>query len=115
MFRAGSVGQGWQMIKNLQVTGDGKVYSAITDVFNKLFEVQVISRAGFGSLIQIYPWLMLVIFIVILIVVCLVMRNTQEKVNDGRYQTGRIVTTVVLLLWSVLSLSEVSEFLYFNF
>lgn len=115
MFRAESVGQGWQMIKNLQVTGDGKVYSAITDVFNKLFEVQVISRAGFGSLIQIYPWLMLVIFIVILIVVCLVMRNTQEKVNDGRYQTGRIVTTVVLLLWSVLSLSEVSEFLYFNF
>lgn len=115
MFRAESVGQGWQMIKNLQVTGDGKVYSAITDVFNKLFEVQVISRAGFGSLIQIYPWLMIVIFIVILIVVCLVMRNTQEKVNDGRYQTGRIVTTVVLLLWSVLSLSEVSEFLYFNF
>lgn len=115
MFRAESVGQGWQMIKNLRVTGDGKVYSAITDVFNKLFEVQVISRAGFGSLIQTYPWLMLVIFIVILIIACLVMRNTQEKVNDGRYQTGRIVTTVVLLLWSVLSLSEVSEFLYFNF
>ena len=115
IFRAESVGQGWQMIKNLQVIGDGKVYSTITDVFNKLFEVQVISRAGFGSLIQIYPWLMLVIFIVILIVACLFMRNTQEKVNDGRYQAGRIVTTVVLLLWSVLSLSEVSEFLYFNF
>lgn len=115
MFRAESVGQGWQMIKNLQITGDWKVYSAITDVFNKLFEVQVISRAGFGSLLQIYPWLILVIFLVILMIACLFMRNTQEKVNDGRYQTGRIVMTVVLLLWSVLSLSEVSEFLYFNF
>ena len=72
-------------------------------------------RAGFDSLLQIYPWLLLVTFIVILIIACLAMRNTQEKVNDGRYRTGRIVTTVVLLLWSVLSLSEVSEFLYFNF
>ena len=97
------------------MTGDGKVYSAITDAFNKIFEVKLFERAGFGSLLQIYPWLMLVIFIVILIVACLFMRNTQEKVNDGRYQAGRIVTTVVLLLWSVLSLSEVSEFLYFNF
>ena len=75
----------------------------------------MISRAGFCSLLQIYPWLILVIFLVILMIACLFMRNTQEKVNDGRYQTGRIVTTVVLLLWSVLSLSEVSEFLYFNF
>ena len=115
MFRAESVGQGWQMIKNLQMTGDGKVYSAITDAFNKIFEVKLFERAGFGSLLQIYPWLLLVIFIVILIIACLAMRNTQEKVNDGRYRTGRIVTTVVLLLWSVLSLSEVSEFLYFNF
>ena len=115
MFRAESVGQGWQMIKNLLATGDGKVYGAITDAFNKLFEVQVISRAGFGSLIQTCPWLMLAIFLVILIVACMFMRNTQEKVNDGRYQTGRIVSTVALLLWSVMSLSEVSEFLYFNF
>lgn len=115
MFRAESIGQGWQMIKNLQMTGDGKVYSAITDAFNKIFEVKLFERAGFGSLLQIYPWLLLVIFIVILIIACLAMRNTQEKVNDGRYRTGRIVTTVVLLLWSVLSLSEVSEFLYFNF
>lgn len=115
MFRAESVGQGWQMIKNLQMTGDGKVYSAITDAFNKIFEVKLFERAGFGSLLQIYPWLLLVIFIVILIIACLAMRNTQEKVNDGRYRTGRIVSTVVLLLWSVLSLSEVSEFLYFNF
>ena len=103
------------MIKNLQMTGDGKVYSAITDVFNKIFEVNLLERAGFGGLIQTYPWLILVIFLVILMIACLFMRNTQQKVNDGRYHTGRIVTTVVLLLWSVLSLSEVSEFLYFNF
>lgn len=95
--------------------GDGKVYSAITDVFNKIFEVNLLARAGFGGLIQTYPWLILVIFLVILMIACLFMRNTQGKVNDGRYQAGRMVTTVVLLLWSVLSLSEVSEFLYFNF
>ena len=56
-----------------------------------------------------------VVFVLILILVCMIMRNTQEKVNDGRYGTRRIIVTVGLLLWSVFSLSDVSEFLYFNF
>lgn len=64
---------------------------------------------------QACSWFMPVVFVLILILVCMIMRNTQEKVNDGRYGARRIVVTVGLLLWSVFSLSDVSEFLYFNF
>ncbi len=115
MFRADSVKQGLQMIGNLGVSGDGKLYGGIQEVFQQLCEVRMLRRLGMGSLIQTCPWLLLTAFVLLLIIGCLVMRNTQEKVNDGRYGVRRIAVTVGLLLWSILSLSEVSEFLYFNF
>lgn len=115
MFRAESVRQGLQMLGNLGKYGDGKLYGEIAEAFDQLIEVRLLGKMGLQPLIQACPWFMLTFFVVLLIVACLVLRNTQEKVNDGRYGAKRILVTVGLLLWSVLSLSEVSEFLYFNF
>lgn len=115
MFRAESVEQGVKMIGNLAVSGDGELYGQIAEAFSKLFEMRLLERLGMGGLMQACSWFMPVVFVLILILVCMIMRNTQEKVNDGRYGARRIVVTVGLLLWSVFSLSDVSEFLYFNF
>ncbi len=115
MFRAESLEQGFLMIKNLRETGDGRVYEPLTEVFNKLLEVKLLGWLGLSPLIQAWPWLMPSVFAAVLVCACVWMRNTQEKVADGRYGIRRIVTTVGLLIWSILSLSEVSEFLYFNF
>lgn len=115
MFRAESVGQGVQMIGNLRKLGDGGLYSEVADAFNRIFEVRLLARVGLGRMIVAEPWLMPAAFALILILACMFLRNTQEKANDGRYGAGRIAVTVGLLIWSILSLSEVSEFLYFNF
>lgn len=115
MFRAESVGQGLQMIGNLARYGDGKLYGEITESFNQIIEVRLLGRLGLQPLIQACPWVMLAVFVAALILACVLLRNTQEKVHDGRYGVWRIILVVVLLLWSILSLSEVSEFLYFNF
>lgn len=115
MFRAESVGQGLQMIGNLAKYGDGRLYGEIAEVFNQMIEVRLLGRLGLQFLIQACPWLMLTVFVLLVLLACLVLRNTQEKVNDNRYGTKRILVIVGLLLWSILSLSEVSEFLYFNF
>lgn len=115
MFRAESVEQGLQMIGNLRKLGDGGLYSEVSDVFNRIFEVRLLARAGLGKVIATAPWLLPAVFVLILILACMLMRNTQEKVNDGRYDRRRIMVTVGLLVWSILSLSDVSEFLYFNF
>lgn len=115
MFRAESVGQGLQMIGNLIDCGDGKLYAEIAENFNQIIEVRLLGRMGLQPLIQACPWFMLAVFVFLLILACLGLRNTQEKVHDGRYGVRRIAVIVVLLLWSILSLSEVSEFLYFNF
>lgn len=115
MFRAESVGQGLQMIGNLAKYGDGRLYGEIAEAFNQMIEVRLLGRLGLQFLIQACPWLMLTVFVLLVLLACLVLRNTQEKVNDNRYGTKRILVIVGLLLWSILSLSEVSEFLYFNF
>ncbi|MDE7324435.1 MAG: MBOAT family protein [Lachnospiraceae bacterium] len=115
MFRASSVEQGVQMIGNLRVVGDGTIHAAVLEAFQGIFEITLINRVGGSVVMQSYPWLLPAAVCMVLILACQWMRNTQEKVNDGRYGKRRIAATVVLLMWSVLSLSEVSEFLYFNF
>lgn len=115
MFRADSVEQGLQMIGSLRVAGDARLCAEITEPFHQILEVRMLGRLGLGPLMQAQPWVMPAAFAAVLVLACLLMRNTQEKVKDGRYGPGRILATVGLLIWSILSLSEVSEFLYFNF
>ncbi len=115
MFRADSVGQGLRMIRNLGKYGDGRLYGELVTILNQTVEVRLLGRMGLDPLIQSYPWVVPEVFVLLLILACLMLRNTQEKVNDGNYGVWRIVVIVVLLLWSIMSLSEVSAFLYFNF
>lgn len=115
MFRAESVEQGLQMIGNLGILGGGTIHTAVLEAFQGIFEIKIIGRLGLSGIMQTYPWLLPAVVSAVLIVVCQRMRNTQEKVCGGRYGKWRITVTAALLIWSVLSLSQVSEFLYFNF
>lgn len=115
MFRASSVEQGFEIIGRLCVHGDGMIHAAVLEAFQGIFEIKILSRLGGNVRMHSYPWLLPAFVCAALLLACQCMRNTQEKVNDGRYGKRRIAATVALLVWSILSLSEVSEFLYFNF
>lgn len=115
LFRADSLGQAKQMFQKLLWRGDGTVYHALTDVFNGTLEAEVLGRMGLGGVLDAYPAFLLMVFMLAVLLACFFMRNTQEKVGDGKYGAGRITVTIGLLTWSILSLSGVSEFLYFNF
>ena len=115
LFRADSIGQAKRMWKQLAAFGDGSVYQPITEVFNELTEVKLLYRIGFGSLIERYPASCLVFFMTVIVGACFFMKNTQEKVRVMQYTPFKIVVVTGLLIWSILSLSDVSEFLYFNF
>jgi len=115
LFRAESLKQWTELMGRLKIWGDGRVYTPITDTFNSLLEAEILARAGLDCILERCPWFLLVVVLAVLLIACFFMRNTQEKVNDGRYGGKRIAATVLLFVWSVLSLSEVSEFLYFNF
>ena len=87
----------------------------ITDCFNDLLEVKLLIRAGLGTVIEAYPWLIMVVFVAMLVIACFAMKNTEEKVEQLKLNTRKLLVVVGLLLWSILTLSEITEFIYVNF
>jgi hypothetical protein len=115
LFRADSISQAIKLWGRLKIREGTTIYEQFTETFNDLMEIKVIYRAGLGGIIDRYPALPLLLFVSAILIACFFMRNTQEKASDGKYDGKRIATTVIMLMWSILSLSNVSEFLYFNF
>ncbi|MDE7268270.1 MAG: MBOAT family protein [Lachnospiraceae bacterium] len=118
LFRASSLKQFrrfWKYSFKL-VNKYGLYDGEFVESFNNLTEMRILYRLGLGGIIDRYPLLPLAVFVLLLILACFFMKNTQEKVEEsGKYGIRRLAVTVVLLFWSVMSLSDVSEFLYFNF
>lgn len=114
LFRASSVEQAKILIGKLFAT-EGSMSSAILDKANDLVEVRVLARLGMNGIITAYPMVSCVIIIAGLILGVFLLRNTQEKIKIEKYGVWRSVFTIILIVWSVISFSDVSEFLYFNF
>lgn len=115
LFRADSVTQALELWKRVFYAGWGEIYAPMTEVFHGLVELKVLYRLGLGSVMNAYPGLLLLLFTMMVLLACVFMKNTQEKVMAMKLSNVKIVVIVVLMIWSILSLSEVSEFLYVNF
>lgn len=114
VFRAESIADIKRMYHSLTVKTGG-ISELITSKVNDLVEVRLLVRLGFMDLIDQYPALPCVVFLIILLFAVYFMRNTQEKMANGQFGIKRSMVTIFLIVWSVISLSDVSEFLYFNF
>ena len=115
LFRAGSFAEASALWHRLLFAGPGPLYPPITDCFRDLVEASFLYRAGLGGLMNRFPWMMPALFIGASLLSCFLMKNTQEKMEKMEFSAGKCIAAAVLLVWSVLSLSEISEFIYFNF
>lgn len=115
LFRAESIAQARQLWRHLKIRGDGVLYKPMTDAFNDLVEVKLLCKIGLDGIVRQYPGILLVAFSLIVMTACFFMKNTQEKIAQMHYSIRQIIVIIVLMLWSILTLSDVSEFLYFNF
>lgn len=115
LFRANSLQDARLLWNRLFTGGIGPIYQPLTDKFAELTEIQLISRLGLGKIISDYSWLPLILFLCIVFITCLTMKNTQEKVATLKLTGQKMLAVIILMIWSILSLSEISEFLYFNF
>jgi alginate O-acetyltransferase complex protein AlgI len=115
LFRASSVSEALLLWKQLFCGGFGPLYQTIRNTFQEVIEVSLLYRMGLGPIMESYPWLILTVFVLLLMAACFCMRNTQEKVSAMKPSAGKLMVVVILMTWSILSLSEISEFLYFNF
>ena len=59
----------------------------------------------------------MIVFVIIMIICTLLLRgkNAEDMVKEKKYTTGRAIELSIILIWSIISLSGVSTFLYFNF
>ncbi len=115
IFRAESLSQVWLLWQQLFTGGFGALYQPLTAKFQSLIEMSLLYKIGFSSLMDNLPWFFITAFTSLILTACFTLQNTQEKVASLKLSITKMLTVIILMLWSILSLSEISEFLYFNF
>lgn len=115
IFRADSLSQLMQLWDRLFRGGFGRLYSPFIEGFADLVEVSILRRIGIAGLLEGNQWILLAVFAAILVFACFFMKNTQEKVENLKLTKWKMAVTVVLMIWGIMSLSEISEFIYSNF
>ena len=115
LFRADSIAQAKELWHQLFHAGWGGIYAPLAEAFNDMTEMKLLYRLGFDGVMDQYPGVFVVLFTLVVLAACFFMRNTQEKTEHMHLTNGRILVTVGLMVWSILSMSGVSAFLYVNF
>ena len=103
-FRATSMADALAILRSMFSMDFGPIRSAITSAF----ELPGGIRSGYNAIFTMI-WYVLSLF------ACLGAKNVYEKTMAFKPTLVNAVTTVVLILYVTLSLSNVSVFLYFNF
>ena len=77
-------------------------------IFQKIFDLFLPQYQGYVCLAA---------FMILLIICTLLLRgkNPEQLVKEGKYTTKTAIVLSIIFIWSVVSLSGVSTFLYFNF
>ena len=80
-------------------------------------ELYIFKRALEMIAPQLIRSLYFVAYAIIMVICTLLLRgkNAEDIVKEGKYTTGKAIGLAIILIWSVISLSGVSTFLYFNF
>ncbi len=114
-FRAENISCACNMFGKIFTGGFGGISPILTDAFNSIVEVKFLYRLGFGGLITSLPWVFMLIYLIVVLIMCFAARNTQEKVAAMKFNTKEIVLITVFLVGSIISLSQITAFVYFNF
>jgi D-alanyl-lipoteichoic acid acyltransferase DltB (MBOAT superfamily) len=110
IFRADDLKQAGQFLRRMISFGNFEIREALAECF-KLREFSIFLPGQICGITTSYylMWVMLIIVLVLSVKA----RNSSEIVFQET--KGRAAATVILLVWSILSFSGVSEFLYFGF
>ena len=113
-FRASSVTEGLQFLQRLVLGGAGKVNRTIAEAFNLDEFWYVIKVLHLDQSSNSYFFVM-VLFLAACLLLIWAVPNAVQIAKKCRLNAGMILLAAVLFVWSVISFSGVSTFLYFNF
>ncbi|MFI3212537.1 MAG: MBOAT family O-acyltransferase [Eubacteriales bacterium] len=116
IFRSETIEEAKFIISKLWIPNQGMIFEDITDLVNDFIEIRCIMRIGaVSTLVERLPYLPVVIILMTMLGFVFLGKNTEEKVGFDTFGIKRSLFTILILVWCVVSLSDVSEFLYFNF
>ncbi|MBQ9437145.1 MAG: MBOAT family protein [Lachnospiraceae bacterium] len=93
----------------------GPMWDAVTEMFKDHMEISLLSRFGFNPLFTAYPALPLYLFLLFCLAIVFFAKSTSEKMEAFSGKKRELIGTALLLFWSIVSLSSISQFLYFDF
>ena len=114
LFRAESLTQARIIFLKLAAPWELRISSDFLSKFD-LLEFTYLEEhvSGLGNLVSKYPSIHLVILLIISLIIVFFNKNCHEKKFVPNLRNA--IVSIVLLVWSVMSFSELSAFLYFNF
>ena len=113
-FRAESMDQAGVFFQRL-FSGGWQLSEKITEYVLDIIELRVLLRLGIRGVVEAHIGVFIPLLLASLVLVCLFAKNTNEKAKSFNYSLGKGILTLVLLTWSIVSLSNITEFLYFEF
>lgn len=110
-FRADSVEDANNMIMSI-FNGGFTIGMELSETLYNVIPISIIT-----NLIPINNTLpvIMILIVLIFIILCLKTKNVQEKIKTFTPNAKKLFSTYIMLVYSILSLSGVSTFLYFNF
>lgn len=115
LFRSDTITDAGQMIKRLFTVGFGDIEPKICEIVNNLTESRFLFRFGMQGIINCSPPIVLLLLLASTLFAVWFTKNTQEKVKIFVPTILKLMVFLALMILGVVSLSEISEFLYFNF
>ena len=115
IFRADSISEWSKMMKSLFSFRITYPNSELFYDFNTITEFRIISRLGLQGMVDSKPWLLLSIVLIICMILIWFTRNTQERIERFTPTWKKCVAFVTIMTLSILSMSQVTEFIYYNF
>lgn len=115
-FRSDSMANAFQMFKNIfafKETGYLLKISAKLDIPEFYLIKQVINLSA-PELLN-YAYLALFVLLLVISAFVLTRKNTLQIVTDSPLNTKLCIWVSIIFVWSVISFSQVSTFIYFNF
>jgi len=114
IFRATTIENAFQMYRKMFTWNGAKFSNALMEQFD-ILELTYIEEHihALQNFVTAHTWVNMSVIVAIAIFIVFGTRNCHEK--DFKPTIINAITTIILLVWSVISLSGFSEFLYFNF
>lgn len=115
IFRADSLTDAGLFFSRIFVPGTGGVETSLMTAMNELVEIRILCRLGLQGLVDRLPGAVLLMIVLVALFLAIFTKNGQERVEGFCYKKRQMAVTVLFLVWSIVSLSGVSVFLYSNF